>query len=147
MSAAGQTLLFPSGPGPLFDARRDLRLFDGRTRTDRPMFLVARQWAAGGGVALHVWQPPRGGWPGAPRVFLREARAGRPWAHLFDQDVRRLQEFARRLGVRRIVVHHADTPRQHVDLCGGPLDRAMLLACEYGTVVYGDAATQPEASS
>jgi len=92
----------------------------------------AKAHAAAGGQALHVWQPTRVGWPGAPRVFRRAATAGESWAHLYDADIERLIETARRLGVLRVVVHRAGQPGQHVDLCGRPLRRAMSQAGERG---------------
>ena len=84
-------------------------------------------FAAAGGQALHVWDPGERGarWPGAPLVFRRS----RPWAHLFDQDKVRLVETVTALGVNVVVVSHEGTPRQHVDLCARPLERAIKL-CE-----------------
>jgi hypothetical protein len=52
-------------------------------------------------------------------------RENRPWAHLFDQDARRLAATARALGVRVVVVSHEGTPFQHIDLCAAPLQRAI----------------------
>ena len=49
-------------------------------------------------------------------------------AHLFDQDVQRLVKTIRRLGVRSVRVERTGTDRQHVDLCGKPLERALELA-------------------
>lgn len=49
-------------------------------------------------------------------------------AHLFDQDKARLIATARRLGVRIIRVEHGSTHKQHIDLCGKPLARAMIEA-------------------
>lgn len=77
-------------------------------------------YAATGGQALHVWDASA--WPGkAPAVFRRY----KVWAHLLDQDRARLEATARRLGVRVVVVGNPGTPRQHIDLCGGPLTRAL----------------------
>jgi len=87
----------------------------------------AIEWARAGGVALHVWQPG-GGWSGAPAIFQHEAAAGRPWGHLYDTDPERLRRTARRLGVRRIVIHvSARIPVPHVDLCGRPLAKAIVM--------------------
>ncbi|EGJ50275.1 hypothetical protein [Desulfocurvibacter africanus] len=83
----------------------------------------AKAHALAGGQALHVWTPPAAGWPGAPTCFQRS----RQWAHLFDQDKARLEATARRLGVRKIVIH-GDGAGQHVDLCGAPLKKAMIEA-------------------
>lgn len=51
-------------------------------------------------------------------------------AHLLDNDVERLKKTARKLGVRVIKVEHPGTHRQHIDLCGKPLERALLKARE-----------------
>lgn len=61
----------------------------------------------------------------APGCFIRDVDAGLEIAHLFDQNASRLCATARRLGVRRVVVEREGTPRQHVDLCGRPLERAL----------------------
>ncbi len=79
--------------------------------------------AAEGGQGLHVWHGA-GEWAravGGPACFMRNDLA----AHLFDRDANRLQETARRLGVRRIFIDKAGTDRQHIDLCGRPLARAI----------------------
>ena len=73
-----------------------------------------------GRQCLHVYSP-RVVPPTAPRCF----RAGRPWAHLLDADDVRLRRTARGLGVRTVFVHHEASPRQHVDLVGRPLARAV----------------------
>jgi len=78
----------------------------------------AVRWAAAGGQALHThpFIPC-----GAPRPFALAAARGQGAGHLFDWDAGRLTHAARRLGVRIRLVEHADTARQHVDLCGRPL--------------------------
>jgi len=86
----------------------------------------AKAYAAEGCQALHVWQGSAD-WPEAPRVFREAAARGEQWAHLLDQDADRLRRTARQLGVRRILVSHEGTPRQHIDLCGEPLRRALQL--------------------
>ncbi len=78
--------------------------------------------ALDGHQALHVWCPEHD-WPTAPAVFKKY----KEWAHFFDQDVERLKKTARQLGVRVIFVHHEGTKRQHIDLCGKPLERAKKL--------------------
>ena len=84
--------------------------------------------AAGGGQALHLHRviPCR---RHAPRCFVQAVDRGEDIAHLFDQDAERLVETALRLGVRVTYIHHRGQPAQHIDLCGGPLRRAMAL-CE-----------------
>ncbi|HUX16767.1 MAG TPA: hypothetical protein VMW52_09870 [Phycisphaerae bacterium] len=84
----------------------------------------AMAYAAAGRQALHMmtgeWAK---GW-GGPQCF----RKAREFAHLFDQNADRLIGTARRLGVRQVVVSERGTHRQHVDLCGRPLERAKAQA-------------------
>lgn len=79
--------------------------------------------AKSGGVALHVYEPSHElrSRKTTPRAFKRN----RLWAHLFDLNKERLMKLAKKLGVRRIYIHHEGTNRQHVDLCGSPLIRAI----------------------
>ncbi len=91
---------------------------------------------AAGGQALHVWCPVYDGppaYPGAPACFRRSRvkhDGQHVWAHLFDDDTDRLQETARRLGVRVATVQRRGEPgRQHIDLCGVPLAHA-IAECE-----------------
>lgn len=80
--------------------------------------------AAAGGQALHVFSADT--WPGpAPAIFRRY----KTWAHLIDDDEERLRRTAKTLGVRKIVVGRRGAHGQHVDLCAGPLQRALAL-CE-----------------
>ena len=46
-------------------------------------------------------------------------------AHLFDMDAVRLARTAGRLGVQKLLIEHPGTVKQHVDLCGKPLARAL----------------------
>jgi hypothetical protein len=50
---------------------------------------------------------------------------GESIGHLFDRDEPRLRRTAARLGIKRVKVERIGTDRQHVDLCGGPLRRAV----------------------
>lgn len=90
----------------------------------------AMDYAEAGGLALHVWQPPRrdgeSTWPGerVPRCFRRSRR----WAHLFCRNETRLVDFALSVGVKRLRVGKRGERGQHVDLCGRPLERAVELA-------------------
>lgn len=84
---------------------------------------AAIRFAGIGGQALHVWNGADK-WAravGAPSCFQRSKQA----AHLFDQDAQRLTQTARRLGVRVIFIDKQGTDRQHIDLCGKPLQRAI----------------------
>ena len=86
----------------------------------------ARAYAAAGGQALHVWTPSEGERAAfSARGLAAPFRRARVWAHLLDQDRERLVATARRLGVRVVRVGRPGTPHQHVDLCAGPLDRAL----------------------
>lgn len=78
--------------------------------------------AASGGQALHLM-------PGSFAYGRRDTPScfkGRDQiAHLFDQDRDRLIATARRFGVRVIKVEWPGSYRQHIDLCGVPLERAL----------------------
>jgi hypothetical protein len=80
-----------------------------------------------GGQALHLHTLGAG--KGAPAVFLAAVRSGNWIAHLFDQDAGRLERTARALGVSHVAIDRRGEPAQHIDLCHGPLWRAMA-ACE-----------------
>ena len=83
----------------------------------------AKAHSLAGGQALHVHEPGgmKKSFPKAPECFKR----ARLWGHLMDQDMTRLDETARRFGVRRVSIQKAGEPDQHVDLCGEPLMRAI----------------------
>lgn len=83
--------------------------------------------AAAGGQALHLHRiiPDR---QRAPRCFVQAVDRGEDIAHLFDLDRDRLVATARRLGVRVVHIDRDGTDRQHIDLCGGPLKKAVALA-------------------
>lgn len=89
----------------------------------------AVQHALDGGQALHVFHGTEPWVARSPACFRKAHSLGLPWAHLLDQDTRRLWGMARRLGVRRVALHKKGTSTQHVDLCLGPLRRA-LAACQ-----------------
>jgi len=86
----------------------------------------AKQHALEGGQALHLHRII-GDWDAAPSCFKRAIERGEDIAHLFDQDELRLVATVKKLGVKVVVVEHPGTPRQHVDLCGGPLKKAKAL--------------------
>jgi hypothetical protein len=88
----------------------------------------ALSFAATGGQALHLHRIIVN-WARAPRCFVKEVEAGRPIAHLFDQDEARLKATAKRFGVNVLLVERRGEPGQHIDLCGGPLKKAVA-ACE-----------------
>jgi len=97
-----------------------IKLFDFRAM--RPTLEGLRapiQEAANGGQGLLVHVAIQG--MAAPGCFQRS----KAWGKLYDQDVKRLVHTATNLGVKRIVVHHQGTPKQHVDLCGAPLLKAL----------------------
>ncbi len=97
-----------------------IKLFDFRTVRPTPEGLRAPiQEAANGGQGLLVHVAIQG--MPAPGCFQRS----KAWGNLYDQDVKRLVQTATDLGVKRIIVHHQGTPKQHVDLCGGPLLKAL----------------------
>ena len=84
-------------------------------------------YAQSGGQALHVYKALA---MPAPGCF----RKSKLWAHLFDQDFGRLKATAQMLGVRRIVIHREGTVKQHLDLCGKPLQCAIVM-CDEDTLL------------
>ncbi len=87
----------------------------------------AKAHAMNGGQALHLHRiiVDRSK---APACFVLAVDRGEDIAHLFDQDVKRLRETVKKLGVKVVVIEHRGTDRQHVDLCGRPLQRAKTWA-------------------
>lgn len=61
----------------------------------------------------------------ASKCFQKKKTAG----HLIDHNIGRLVQTAKSLGVRVIKVDRQGTDKQHIDLCGKPLERAILI-CE-----------------
>lgn len=84
----------------------------------------AIQHAMEGGQALHLHRIV---FEDSPSCFRSAVANGEDIAHLFDQDVERLIRTARSLGVRVIYVDGKDE-RQHIDLCGGPLRKALAIS-------------------
>lgn len=106
-----------------------------RVRDNLPMkrfsimeIIEAYAYAKQGGQALHLHNIIVNE-ATAPKCFVNAVRRGEDIAHLFDLDKERLIRTARRLGVKVIYVDNEGTERQHIDLCGGPLRKAILL-CE-----------------
>lgn len=60
-----------------------------------------------------------------PQCFKRDVKKGVPIAHVFGANKEALIALAKRLGVNRIVVEHTGTYRQHIDLCGKPLQKLL----------------------
>lgn len=87
----------------------------------------AVEHAKGGGQSLHLHRVIVDRQK-APRCFVAAVDCGEDIAHLFDLDELRLVATARRLGVKVIVIDRRGTDRQHIDLCGAPLRRAVALA-------------------
>lgn len=98
----------------------------------------ALAYAETGGQALHTHQIIVN-WEKAPACFRREVQAGRDIAHLFDQDALRLQRTVAELGVKVIVIERYGQPGQHIDLCGGPLKKALTQCAPRETAsLFGD---------
>ena len=89
--------------------------------------LEAIEHSESGGVALHVWKPPRQNgestWPGydIPGCFKKSES----WGHLLCCSLGQLEKTAKRLGISRVVVSKLGKRGQHVDLCGRPLEKAI----------------------
>lgn len=82
----------------------------------------AQAHAIAGGQALHLHRMLT---PTAPKCFVAAVNRGEDIAHLFDQNTERLQQTAKFLGVRVIFIDKPGTSGQHIDLCGGPLRKAL----------------------
>lgn len=81
----------------------------------------AKAYAMAGGQALHVCSSAAFVNARSPGCFRRSDQ----FAHLFDQDYERMMATARKFGVRVLAPEHVGTDRQHIDLCGKPLERAL----------------------
>lgn len=90
-------------------------------RFDMMQIHEAIQYARSGEQALHLHSITAG-----HPLFSRYSQI----AHLFDQNKDRLCKTARDLGVKVIKVERSGTDRQHVDLCGKPLQKALALCQE-----------------
>lgn len=86
------------------------------------LLFEAYDHAKAGGQALHSHRVILNS---APKCFVRDIRQGKDIGHLFDMDRQRLEATARRLGVRVIKVERIGTHRQHIDLCGTPMAKAL----------------------
>lgn len=99
--------------------------------------LEAHKHVEDGGQALHLMTPKFcQSWnePGIPRCF--DITRSHGWAHLMDADVKRLLATARHLGIKRIVISNFGKRGQHVDLCGAPLDKAVIECGHEGGMYY-----------
>ena len=87
--------------------------------SERDGYKQALQDAKNGEQALftHWWIGTRD----APPCFRGRKFIGK----LYDQNAARLEQTARGLGVRVIMIHHKGLPQQHVDLVGKPLEKAI----------------------
>ena len=84
--------------------------------------MAAIRYSLAGGQAICVFPADREGFPNAPKCFKKTGL----WGHLLDQDKDRLMATAKRLGVHVIRVGKVGMKTQHIDLCGGPLERAIM---------------------
>lgn len=99
----------------------------------------AQDYADSGGQALHLHQIIMDRRK-APRCFVQAVERGENIAHLFDRDLDRLKRTVRGLGVRVVVVEYEGQRGQHVDLCAGPLRKAVAMCdkSETATLAFGD---------
>lgn len=96
-----------------------------------------------GGQSLHLHKVI-GNRKEAPRCFVEAVARGESIAHLFDMDEDRLKRTAQTLGVRVILVECRGTKRQHIDLCAGPLKKALELAGQVDAAETGVLFTQED---
>jgi hypothetical protein len=93
--------------------------------------VAAMRHAAAGGRALHLFTWPLGEFPrGAARASAAKSAVDGVvrLAHLFDRDPVRLERTALQLGMTRGWIQRAGTDRQHVDVWGAPLRKAIAMA-------------------
>lgn len=85
----------------------------------------AQEFAQYGGVALHLHSIC---FDHSPRCF-RDAcwKRNEPIAHLFDRDKERLWSTVKAVGVNVIAIQYTDREEQHVDVCGDPLRRLIVM--------------------
>lgn len=77
---------------------------------------AAYAYSQAGGQALHLH-----GLHGGRAPYCRYPVLG----HLLDMDLVRLLQTAQELGLRRVVVEHEGTHRQHIDLYGESLAQVL----------------------
>lgn len=83
---------------------------------------AALDHSAAGGQALHCHRFITSR---APQCFKRDVKTGKDIGHLFDLDRERLLKTSKRLGVRVLYVDREGERSQHIDLCGGPMAKAL----------------------
>lgn len=98
-----------------------MKLFDCTLSRAAWKEVEAHSLAGGQALLLHRW-----GMNSGPTCFRGQDVIGK----IMDQDVSRLIATARGFGVRRVVVDRRGQPWQHVDLCRGPLRRAIEACTE-----------------
>ena len=90
---------------------------------------AAYEHAESGGQAVHLCTGAAAH-SGAPKCFKKT----NVFAHLIDMNIERLKATARRLGVNVIKVGRIGRRGQHIDLCGGPLRKAIELCRVAGRI-------------
>ena len=86
----------------------------------------AIQYSKDGGQSLHLHRVIANK-KKAPTCFVKSINNGQYIAHLFDQNKERLIATVKELGVNKILIEREDTDKQHVDLCGKPLEKAIRI--------------------
>jgi len=82
----------------------------------------AIEYALNGGVALHIF-PTGFGRKDMPRCF----KVGNEIGHLFCQSEITLKIIGKKIGIRKICIHHRGTRSQHIDLCARPLEKMKII--------------------
>ena len=78
--------------------------------------------AAAGGIAVHLHSIV---FPHSPQCFRQAVKRGEQIAHVFGQDAEELKLLAKKHGVRVLYIDKPGTPRQHIDMCGKPLQNLL----------------------
>ncbi|MCK5639236.1 MAG: hypothetical protein KAJ19_00510 [Gammaproteobacteria bacterium] len=93
----------------------------------------ATQFAKFGGQALHLYNSTKLPFgyrnkKSVPGTFLKHKQ----WGHLFDNNRKRLRKTAKKIGIQRVKIDREGTYKQHVDLCGVPLEKAKNMCLKGG---------------
>ena len=64
----------------------------------------------------------------SPGCFHKAVQSGYPIAHVFCRSLPKLIALAEDAGVKKLFVHFPRKERQHIDLCGKPLEYVLTQA-------------------
>lgn len=88
---------------------------------------AAMTYARHGGLAIHLHFIV---FADSPQCFKRDVAAGLPIAHVFHSDSEFLRRLAKSIGINKVYIDREGSTRQHLDVCGTPLQRLLAMAGE-----------------